>query len=103
MEKRVRKILDETTVRVMCQTCSRVFLDIKTSDYWQLHDWEGLDKWNVEAYIHWCENPNHLIVGDLPGLGSLMLSEFLKWKTPDPNRRFERFRELLDQAKNKLI
>lgn len=67
LRKLTERSLKEMSIRIYCQTCGEVFLEISGSDYMVLSDHfknEQPDKWFVETGIHWVENDGHLIVMD---------------------------------------
>lgn len=68
LRKQTEKALEEMSIRVYCQTCGKVFLEISCTEYIALssHFKEGSpDKWFVETGIHWVENDGHVILMDL--------------------------------------
>ena len=72
MNKIMDVALSIARIRVECQTCGKVFVDMPYKDYLNLG---GLTdqptKWLIETGIHWCENPEHIIVTNLPDIDAL--------------------------------
>lgn len=64
LNRMTQDVLRETTVRVYCDTCGHLFLEIRGDKFVALHDWNAPDKWFVETGIHWCFHEDHQIIID---------------------------------------
>ena len=55
-------------VRGWCETCGIVFVDVSYEKHLKLHsdDPNNPDKWFVDAFIHACNNPDHIVMTNLP-------------------------------------
>ena len=62
------KMLKHMDVRSWCETCGTVFLETSYDTFLQFHSWnkQKPDKWFVKAMIHCCENPDHVVMSNLP-------------------------------------
>jgi len=70
LESHIEEVEDQEAF-VHCITCGYVFLKISLREYLKYHVWGEPDRWFVETGIHWCENPGHEIVAELPSPTSI--------------------------------
>ena len=75
------KALESLRIRVYCQTCGEIFLDIEYLEYLQKHSWdpEKPDRWFVKAAIHWLET-HHLIIADIPFFPTNLSQLYQQWR-----------------------
>lgn len=105
LELQVKEALDKGRVRVACQTCGLVFLNMSFAEYFnsssQLVDSRKPDKWFIKTGLHYCDTDGgaHVIIADITS-NPQNLTEVWNQKRAKDGLTLERMRAGLERQLN---